>query len=88
MSNQERVVNRMKSFATQRNTSTLCDALELLAGKDGLTREESLTHAVLIDVLCDRYPAVDAAFDAWAETEETDGAVEIIVATARAQVQA
>lgn len=52
--------------------ATLAVALLALAAKPGLDEAERLTRATIIDSLCERCPAADAAFWAWAESDDFD----------------
>jgi hypothetical protein len=51
---------------------TLAGALLILDAKPKLDEAERLTRATIIDSLCERCPAVEAAFDAWAYSDDTD----------------
>jgi len=75
-------IEKMKAFARQQPLSRLADSLLLLDAKTSLDEPERLTRAVLMDVICEKCPAADAAFDAWAEDldSEPDAAVAVIVA--------
>ena len=76
-------IARMKALTVKQATEPLCMALETLAARKRPSEEERFAHAVIIDVLVERYPEVDAAFEAWAESDATDGSVSAIVAAAR-----
>ena len=75
-------VEKMKNLARQQSLTRLADSLLLLHAKTKLDESERLTHAVLIDVICEKCPAADAAFDAWAESDDysPDGAIGAILA--------
>lgn len=76
----------MMQRAGRHPTALLCGALEQLDRKRGLDEAERLTRSVLIDVLCERHPEADAAFDAWAASDDNDirHAAPVITAAARA----
>ena len=50
----------------------LADALLILDAKGNLDEAERLTRATIIDSICERCPAAEAAFDAWAESDDMD----------------
>ena len=81
--------DKMRAFTRAQPTATLAGALALL-DSDRLTPEERQARAVIIDVLCDRIPAADQAFQAWAENEEPGpddpSAVEAILAAITKEV--
>jgi hypothetical protein len=80
------VIAKMHARAAQIPTPALCDALKKLDGP-GMDEAERLTRSVLIDVLTERHPEADAAFNAWAEDDTTTGsggAVEVITKAALA----
>lgn len=78
-------IDDMKAAASRRPTGLLCQALEILDRKRNPGEAERLTRAVLIDVLCERHPEADAAFDAWTESDDMDfaNAVQVIITAAR-----
>jgi hypothetical protein len=84
----DQALAKLTEFTARQSTDVLCQSLEILAAKRNASTEESLAHSVIIDVLVQRYPEVDRAFDAWAESDQDDGAVPVIVAAARAAAQA
>jgi hypothetical protein len=63
----------------------LASALADLDAKPHLSEAERLARSVMIDVVCERCPAADAAFTAWADSDDMDqrNAVPAIVAAAR-----
>lgn len=64
-------IDKMKTFAARQPTARLCESLVLLASMPN-TPETRMTRAVMLDVLCERHPAADAAADAWAESDSYD----------------
>ena len=86
---QQEGIAKMKAFAARQPTPTLCEALTVLDGRK-LSDEERLSRAVIMDVLCERHPAADAAFDAWAEdlSEDAPRAVEVVITAALADAKA
>lgn len=86
MATLEDVTARMKARSATIPTPTLCEALEVLDRKPKLDEAERLTRHVLIDVLCERHPEAQQAFDAWAEADDTGlrDAVPAITTAARA----
>lgn len=62
----------MVNFAARQGTPALCAALEAVQRMRPMTPEARLTHTVLVDVLCERHPEADAAFTAWAESDDSD----------------
>jgi hypothetical protein len=81
------VIAAMKAKAAQQPTRTLCEALTVLDGRN-LDEAERLTRSVLIDVLCERHPQADAAFDAWASEEPAYMASTAVEAITRAALAA
>jgi hypothetical protein len=77
------VVAVMAATAQRQSTAVLCEGL-LMLDRPHMTEAERLTRAVLMDVICERHPEADAAFDAWAsdEASEPGGAVLAIVTAA------
>lgn len=77
-------IEKMKAFARRQPLDRLADSLLLLDAKDKLCDAERLTRAVIMDVICEKSPAADAAFDAWAESDDDSPAtaVEVILAAA------
>src|SRR5215475_2816364 len=82
----DEVEARMKDRARQQPTPLLCDALRTLEAQPKLDEAERMTRSVLIDVLCERHPEADAAFDAWAygDTWQTAPAIDMITTAALA----
>lgn len=77
----EGIMTRMKALVAGQPLGTLAGALTALDAKPELDNAERLARGVLIEVICDRCPAADAAFDAWANSETGDRtAVEVITA--------
>ena len=79
-------VEKMKALARRQSLTKLADSLLLLRAKSKLDEAERLTHAVIMDVICEKCPAADAAFEAWAESDDTsyDVAVGLILAAVAA----
>ena len=82
----EEGVAKMKALAGRQPLPTLALSLEMLAAKPGLDGAERLTHAVIMDVICERCPAAEAAFAAWCDSDDYDAAAPVaaIVAAAKA----
>ena len=57
---------------------TLATAL-LLLDKPKLSQEERLVRAIIIDSITERCPAADAAFTAWADSDDNRDEIETIV---------
>ena len=76
----------MTAFAVRQPTATLCGSLLMLEAKPKLDEAERLTRSVLIEVICNRHPEANAAFDAWAAgpTWMTAPAIEAITTAALA----
>lgn len=63
---------KMTALANAQPLRSLGTALLMLDAKVKLDDAESLTRAVIIDSICERCPAAEAAFDAWANSDDTD----------------
>jgi hypothetical protein len=75
---------KMTAFANAQPLRTLRESLTALDAKPGRDAAERLTRGILIDVICTRSPAADAAFNAWANGDTGDrSAVEVIVAAVK-----
>jgi hypothetical protein len=75
-----RMIARTREFTTQQ----LCAALGML-DRQRLSRDEHLVRTTIIDVLCERHPEADAAFDRWAgQDENTETAIKAITTAALA----
>lgn len=72
---------KMRVFARRQPLSMLTESLLILDAKPALDEAERLTRAVLIDVICERCPAADAAFNAWAESDDADPRTAVQVIT-------
>jgi hypothetical protein len=88
MSTREEVVEQMKARCRELPVRLLAWSLETLdrrAHERRLTDEERLTRVVLMDVICERCPAAEGAFEAWAQSDGgcPDVASAAIVAAAR-----
>jgi hypothetical protein len=70
----EKLIARTNSMPVK----TLATAL-LLLDKPGLSQEERLVRAVIIDSITERCPAADAAFTAWADSDDNRDEIETIV---------
>lgn len=79
-------IEKMRVFARRQPLGILAGSLTALDAQPALDEAERLTRAVLIDVICERCPAADAAFTAWAETDDTDPrtAVQVITEAVKA----
>lgn len=80
----EEGIERMKALARRQPLRSLADGLFALDSKPERDDAERLTRSVLIDVICERCPEADAAFDAWAESDDLGSAAMVIVAAVRA----
>jgi hypothetical protein len=76
---------RMTALANRQSLPVLCESLLLLDAKPDRDEAERLTRAVIIDSVCERSPAAEAAFQAWAESGDSDphAAVRAIVAAVK-----
>ena len=85
-STREEGIERMKVAASRHPVRLLAGSLEVLDRKPKLDDAERLTRAVLIDVICEQCPAADEAFEAWAQSDDTDlkAPVAAIIAIAKA----
>jgi hypothetical protein len=63
---------RMTALAARQSLPVLCESLLLLDAKPRPDEAERLTRAVIIDSICERSPAADAAFQAWAGSDDCD----------------
>lgn len=75
-------IDKMMGFARRQTLPQLASALVMLDAKPKLDGAERLTRAVIMDVICEKSPAADAAFEAWAESDYDNPvtAVEAIIA--------
>jgi hypothetical protein len=75
-------IEKMRAFARQQSLPRLAASLLLLDAKPSLDDAERLTRAVIMDTICEKSPEADAAFDAWAESDDCSPAtaVEVILA--------
>jgi hypothetical protein len=62
----------------EKPVKVLAQAL-LLLDKPRLSQEERLVRAIIIDSITERCPAADAAFTAWAESDDDRDEIETIV---------
>jgi len=62
----------MTALVNAQPLRTLATSLLMLDAKPKLDEAERLTRAVIIDSICERCPAADAAFDAWADSDDID----------------
>jgi hypothetical protein len=62
--------DKMVALTNEQPLPVLATALLALAAKPALDEAERLTRATIIDSLCERCPAADAAFWAWAESDD------------------
>jgi hypothetical protein len=63
-------IEKMKVFTRRQALPQLAGALLLLDAKPKLDDAERLTRAVLMDVICEKSPEADAAFDAWCDSDD------------------
>lgn len=63
---------KMTALVNAQPLRTLATSLLMLDAKPKLDEAERLTQAVIIDSICERFPAADAAFDAWAASDSND----------------
>jgi hypothetical protein len=73
----------MMAFARRQSLPILLEALETLDAKPKRDEAERMTRAVLMEIICDRSPAANAAFNAWAEGTSDANPVTVIVTAAR-----
>ena len=75
-------IEKMRAFDRQQPLPRLAASLVLLEAKPDLDDAERLTRAVIMDTICEKSPEADAAFDAWAESDDCSPAtaVEVILA--------
>jgi hypothetical protein len=84
MTRQEGIA-KMEAFAARQPLPLLAASLKQLDAKPKLDDAERLTWSVLIDVICQRCPEAAAAFDAWAESDDTDAKTPIAAIVAAAK---
>jgi hypothetical protein len=84
----EEGIARMKEAAGRRTLPQLAMALQMLEAKPKLDDAERLTRTVIIDVICERCPEADAAFDAWADSDNTNATEPIVAIIAMARTPA
>lgn len=79
-------IAQMKAKCHGYPLALLAGSLALLDAKAKLDDAERLTRSVMIDVICERCPEADAAFEAWAESDDVNlkAPVAAIVAAAKA----
>lgn len=63
---------KMNVLVNAQSLPALAASLLMLDARPKLDEAERLTRAVIIDSICERCPAADAAFDAWANSDDTD----------------
>jgi hypothetical protein len=68
----EQGIERMGERARQRPVRLLAASLAALDARPELDEAERLTRGVLMDVICEREPAAEAAFEAWAQSNDYD----------------
>jgi len=85
MTTREHAEEKMRALLSQRPLRMLADGLALMDRKKKLDDAERFARRVLIDVICERSPAAEAAFQAWAESDDNDirHASAAIIAAAR-----
>jgi hypothetical protein len=63
---------RMRALTNAQSPRILCDALLDLDARPELNDAERLTRAIIIDSICARCPAANAAREAWLESDDED----------------
>jgi len=63
---------KMTELARRQPLRRLAEALEMLDRKPTPDEAERLSRAVIIDVICERCPEAEAAFSAWADSDDCD----------------
>lgn len=91
MSNPTAALSPREKLIARTNSTplgVLADALLILDAKPKLDEAERLARATIIDSITERCPAADAAFNAWADSDDDEydkfTAAEIIVAAVKA----
>jgi hypothetical protein len=81
----EEGVARMKALAGRQPLRQPAEALEMLDAKAKLDDAERFTRTLLMDVICERCPEAEAAFAAWADSDDNGAgsAVAAIVAAVK-----
>jgi len=76
---------KMAALVSRQPLATLCTSLLMLDANPRPDEAERLTRAVIIDSICERSPAANAALDAWADSDDYDphAAVRAIVAAVK-----
>jgi hypothetical protein len=75
---------KMTALVNAQPLTRLCASLLMLAANPEPTEAERLTHAVIIDAICKKSPAAEAAFEAWAErVDDERTAAAVIVAAVK-----
>jgi len=62
----------MKTYLMDKPLRLLAGSLAGLDAQASLSDPERFARAVLIDVICERSPEADAAFEAWARSDDTN----------------
>lgn len=70
MSTAQEGIDRMSDLARRQPLRQLADALAVIDAMPKWDDAHRLTRMVLIDVICERCPEADAAFQAWADSED------------------
>jgi hypothetical protein len=81
----EEGITKMTALLNRQPLRKLGEALEILDAKPELDSAERLSRAVIMDVICKRCPQADAAFEAWADSDDGNprNATAAIVAAAK-----
>ena len=86
MTRRGEVFERMETLCWELPVRLLASSLEVLDRKRKLDVAERLTRLALINVICEKCPEAEAAFQAWADSDDADLRTPIaaIIAAARA----
>jgi hypothetical protein len=63
---------KMTQLAMMQPLRQLCEALAVMEAAGKLNEPERLARATIIDAICAKCPAADAAAEAWAESTDDD----------------
>lgn len=74
---------KMYDLTRRQSLPVLAESLARLAAMPHLDSAERYARHVLIDVICEKSPAADAAFDAWSEGEDNGDAALVIISAVR-----
>ena len=65
-------IDKMKAAARAKPLQLLANSLAIIDAMPKLDDAHRLTRMVLIDVICERCPEAEAAFQAWCESDDMD----------------